>query len=272
MRGFPGDMALRPSPSENDVFERLGGAWWDDDEAGSLSSLRYGVNRPRFRYYRGIIGRYGGRPQAFRKILDIGCGGGYLAEEFAKAGFSVTGLDPVHKSLETALAHARQSSLAIRYLQGVGEAPPFAAASFDAVLCCDVLEHVSDYCRVTAEIARVLRPGGLFFFETINRNFLSWLFMIKLLQDWKYTAFMERDLHLWKKFIKPGEMKQTLAENGLDVAEMRGWFPGGNPVTLFRFLRKRLRGEISHRDLAEKLDMRVGSQKIIAYLGYAVKL
>jgi len=264
-------MVLRSSLSENDVFERLGGAWWDDEEAGSLSSLRYGVNPPRFRYYRGIIDRYAGGSSAFRKILDIGCGGGYLAEEFAKAGFSVTGLDPVHKSLETALAHAGQATLDIRYLQGVGETLPFAAASFDAVFCCDVLEHVSDYRLVTAEIARILRSGGLFFFETINRNFLSWLFMIKILQEWKYTAFMERDLHLWEKFIKPGEVKQALAENGLELAEMRGWFPGGNPVTLFRYLRKRLKGEIRHRELAEKLDMRVGSHKIIAYLGYAVK-
>lgn len=262
-------MCLNPNVNR-DCFERLGHAWWNDDEASALSSLRYGVNRPRFLYYRGIIaGRTGG--PAIRRILDVGCGGGYLSEEFAKAGFAVTGLDPVRKSVQAAGDHARQSALDIRYLAGEGEDLPFRTASFDAVLCCDVLEHVTDYRRVVAEIARMLKPGGLFFFETVNRNVLSWLFMIKFLQDWKYTAVMDRDLHAWRSFIKPRELREALAAAGFDLADMRGWFPGGNLFTLFRALRRRLRGEIGHRELAEKLDMRVGRFKTIAYLGYAVK-
>jgi 2-polyprenyl-6-hydroxyphenyl methylase / 3-demethylubiquinone-9 3-methyltransferase len=269
MRAFRADMTHRSLNVDNDVFERLGHAWWDDDEAGSLSSLRYGVNLPRFRYFRGIIDQCSNQ---YLKILDVGCGGGYLSEEFAKAGFEVTGLDPIFKSLQAAHAHARQSTLTIKYLKGEGEDLPFGGQSFDVVCCCDVLEHVADFHRVIGEIARVLRPGGLFFYETVNRNLLSWLFMIKFLQDWKYTAIMERDLHIWEKFIKPKELKEALSTNGLDLAEMRGWFPGGNLLTLFRSLRRRMKGMITHRELAEKLDMRVGNHTEIAYLGYAVKL
>lgn len=264
-------MTHRSLNGDNDVFERLGHAWWDDNEAGSLSSLRYGVNMPRFRYFRGIIGQRTGHSLICREILDVGCGGGYLSEEFAKTDFEVTGLDPIFKSLQAALAHARQSNLTIKYVKGEGEDLPFKGQSFDVVCCCDVLEHVTDFHRVIGEIARVLRPGGLFFYETVNRNFLSWLFMIKFLQDWKYTAIMERDLHTWEKFIKPEELKEALSVSGFDLAEMRGWFPGGNLLTLFRFLRRRLKGMISHRELAEKLDMRLGNHTEIAYLGYAVK-
>ncbi|RKH85519.1 3-demethylubiquinone-9 3-O-methyltransferase, partial [Corallococcus praedator] len=135
-------------------------------------------------------------------LLDVGCGGGILAEAFAELGMRVTGIDPSASSVETARRHAPQQKLTIDYWIGSGESLPFADASFDCVSCCDVLEHVQDVDAVLAEISRVLKPGGLFLYDTINRTWLSWLFLIKIAQDWKRWAFMEPNQHVYGRFIK----------------------------------------------------------------------
>jgi 2-polyprenyl-6-hydroxyphenyl methylase/3-demethylubiquinone-9 3-methyltransferase len=93
-----------------------------------------------------------------------------MSEAYARHGARVTGVDPSSVSLAVARSHARESRLSIRYEQGRGEAIPLPDASFDLVSCCDVLEHVDDLDAVIRQIARVLRPGGLFFFNTINRT------------------------------------------------------------------------------------------------------
>lgn len=142
----------------NDIYRNMGHAWWDDS-AGAFSSIRFTVNPVRFGYFRRVLNQERMLECGKRKFLDVGCGGGYLAEEFARAGFEVTGVDPAPETIETARSHASTSKLNIDYRIGSGEQLPFADESFDHVACCDVLEHVDDVDRVIGEIARVLRPG-----------------------------------------------------------------------------------------------------------------
>jgi 2-polyprenyl-6-hydroxyphenyl methylase/3-demethylubiquinone-9 3-methyltransferase len=106
-------------------------------------------------------------------LLDIGCGGGVLTEDFASMGCQVTGIDISPRSIEVAKAHAALSGLTVDYRVGSGTELDFEANSFDAVSCCDVLEHIQDWKQVLAEASRVLTPGGLFFFDTINRTLKS---------------------------------------------------------------------------------------------------
>ena len=258
-------------PINNDIYEERGRTWWDEDGDSNLVSLRFLNNPAKFKYFHSIIDRrIKSRPHD-RRLLDVGCGGGYLAEELARAGLDVTGIDPSNQSLKSALKHALQENLDIKYLQGIGENLPFEDGSFDFVCCCDVLEHVGDYGKILGEISRVLKSGGIFFYDTINRNPLSWLVMIKMLQDWKLTAFLAPNVHVWRMLIKPKELLAALSEHHLVSREMRGLSPGLNYPSHFFNLIKRARGTISWPALAQKLDFRITRDLSIVYLGYAIK-
>src|SRR5690242_4673237 len=149
-------------PVDNTIYDNPNDIWWD--ERGILSPLRTMMNPGRFGYFRKILTETLGIDPHGKTALDVGCGGGLLAEEFARLGFAVTGIDPAEPSLGTARAHAAASGLEIEYQVGRGEHLPFADTSFDVVYCCDVLEHVDDLDRVIAEIARVLKGGGVFMY------------------------------------------------------------------------------------------------------------
>jgi 2-polyprenyl-6-hydroxyphenyl methylase/3-demethylubiquinone-9 3-methyltransferase len=164
----------------NAIYRSMGHAWWDDD-VGEFSTLRFWINPIRFGYFARVIAREKLLERGQRRLLDVGCGGGLLAEEFARAGFQVTGIDPAPETIETARTHAGTSGLAIDYRTGVGEQLPFPDGSFDHVACCDVLEHVDDVDRVVGEIARVLRPSGSFFYDTVNRTLISKIAIIKVM-------------------------------------------------------------------------------------------
>jgi 2-polyprenyl-6-hydroxyphenyl methylase / 3-demethylubiquinone-9 3-methyltransferase len=137
------------------------------------------------------------------KNLGRGCGGGFLAEEFARLGFDVVGVDPSAVSIEAARAHAAASSLNIDYRVGAGEQLLVEDGMFDVAYCCDVLEHVSDLDRVISETARVLKPGGLYLFDTVNRTLQSKLVAIKIAQEWPLTRVVDTPMHDWQMFIKP---------------------------------------------------------------------
>ena len=148
---------------------------------------------------------------------------------------------------------------------------PFAAHSFDLVCCCDVLEHVAQYELVVREIARVLKPGGLFFYDTINRNMLSYLVMIKILQEWRSTAFLDANVHVWDMFIKPHELIEVFARSGLVSQEVKGLSPVLNFVAHYVNLRKRGKGKISWPELGERLDLQISDNLSGTYIGNAVK-
>lgn len=254
----------------NEIYSRRGHAWWDEDE-GEFATIRYFVNPVRFGYFRRILEReYDGGPR-FRKVLDVGCGGGLLAEEFARTGFEVTGVDPSEPSIREARRHAEEGGLRIEHSTAAGEQLPFGSAHFDVVLCCDVLEHVEDVGQVISEISRVLRTGGIFCYDTINRTFRSWIAVIKVMQDWPATAFAEPNSHVWKKFIRPAELTDLLARHGLVQRDIRGIAPRSNPVRILMNFNRCARGRISYRELGHSLDMRESSDVSASYMGYAVK-
>ena len=229
------------------------------------------VNPVRFGYFQRVLERECGRGRTGMTILDVGCGGGFLSEEFAKAGFSVTGLDPAPESIEAAQTHALASGLSVDYRVGSGENLPFVQSSFDHVTCCDVLEHVDDVDRVVSEIARVLKPGGLFLYDTINRTWMSKLAVIKVMQDWPSTSFAEPDSHVWEKFIKPAELTACLKRHGLIQKEMRGMGPGSHPIVTWLNFRRRVKGKISFKELGARLKFRESNDLSVSYLGFAQK-
>ena len=203
--------------------------------------------------------------------LEVGCGGGFMTEEIARMGFDTTGVDPSERSVLVAAEHARDSGLDIRYLTGAGESLPFEDQSFGVVFCCDVLEHVRDLLKVISEISRVLEPGGVFYYNTINRTWASLLGAIKVIQDWKLWAFMPPNLHVWKMFIKPREMKLLLRQNGLEWKEHRGMMPNVPIPRLLGHLRKRASGEWTYSELAGRVRMIESHVTALMYMGYAVK-
>ncbi|MDO9083382.1 MAG: bifunctional 2-polyprenyl-6-hydroxyphenol methylase/3-demethylubiquinol 3-O-methyltransferase UbiG [Humidesulfovibrio sp.] len=251
----------------NDVYRRLGHIWWDEEQCGALNLLRFVMNPVRTEYFRRMIDQARASGGTWQKVLDVGCGGGYLSEEFAKLGFEVTGVDPVQESLECARRHAEQADLPIAYIMGSGERLPFGDASFDIVLCCDVLEHVDAPGPVLAEIARVLRPNGLFCYDTVNRTFASWLGVIKMMGSWQ----PEPNVHVWHKFIKPRELVATMAENGLEGRDMRGMAPTGGILSNLRGLYRLARGKTSYRDLGQRMRGAEVRGTSVAYMGYAVR-
>lgn len=256
-------------PVDNAMYDRLAEGWWDPDTF--LYTLRSGINPGRFPYLRRtMVDTLGIEPRGTR-VLDVGCGGGLLAEEFAALGCRVTGVDPSVASLTTARAHAAQGALAIDYLEGSGEALPFADEAFEVVYCCDVLEHVDDLGATMSEISRVLKRGGAFLFDTINRTFRSKLVMVKLMQEWDFTRCMEPNLHDWTMFIRPGELQRQLENAGFTPGPITGLAPGPSPLRLVSLLRARRRGDFDYAELGERMQMRESGDTSILYMGYATK-
>jgi 2-polyprenyl-6-hydroxyphenyl methylase/3-demethylubiquinone-9 3-methyltransferase len=256
-------------PIDNDLYNRLAHTWWEQD--GALTLIRTGLNGARFGYFRQVmLERLGMKPEGLR-ALDIGCGGGYLAEEFTRLGCRVSGIDPSPASIDAARAHARATGLDIEYRVSGGESIPYADGTFDIVYCCDVLEHVHDLDRVIAETSRVLKPGGIYFFDTINRTWRSRLIEIKVLQEWPLTRVQPKDLHDWNMFIKPGELQAVLNRHALDKRHLVGLKPRVSPIRLFRTLRGVRKGKVSYAEAGERLNMGVTRDVSELYMGYALR-
>lgn len=255
-------------PVDNKLYDAREDIWWD--ETKPLNALRTAINPGRVGYLRQVVATLGLRP-ADSTALDVGCGGGIMAEEVAAMGFRVTGVDPSAESIATARAHTARSALAIEYLEAPGEHLPFADETFELVYCCDVLEHVNDLQQVINEAARVLKPGGVYLYDTINRTFPSKLVMIKLFQEWGATAFMPPNLHDWEQFIKPAELLGGLDKAGLRNVEMVGLKPAANPVQLVRLLRKVKKGRMTPAEMGRRSPMAVSRDMTVLYIGHAVK-
>jgi 2-polyprenyl-6-hydroxyphenyl methylase/3-demethylubiquinone-9 3-methyltransferase len=260
---------MRPGDGAESV-RALAHAWWDD-EVGMFASIRYLVNPVRFGYFTRVLGAEAAAGRTHRTVLDVGCGGGLLSEEFARAGFRVAGVDPMAESIEAGRRHAAASGLEIDYRVAAGEALPFDDGRFDVVLCCDVLEHVEAVGPVLAEVVRVLRPGGAFLFDTINRTLESKLAVIKLMQEWPSTAFVPAGAHEHRKFIKPSELRAAMDQVGLRLRDLRGMQPRAAPFTCLRAFRRRARGEIDFRGLGKALRFGETRSTSVSYMGWATK-
>lgn len=254
---------------DNDVYERLGGSWWD--EASLLNLLHGSVTPGRFGYFRDVLARQSGAGVAGLRVLDIGCGGGFLAEEFAALGYRVTGVDPSPASVGVARTHAAGRGLHIDYRVGVGEELPFPDAAFDVACCCDVLEHVSDLDRVISETARVLTPGGRYLFDTINRTLKSKLLAVKVMQEWKLTRLTDVAVHDWDMFITPAELAGILGRHGLASGEVTGLGARAKPLAVLRSYARARQGRITYGELSRQLDVGRISSTAVSYMGFATK-
>jgi 2-polyprenyl-6-hydroxyphenyl methylase/3-demethylubiquinone-9 3-methyltransferase len=266
---------MQPTPDElykqidNALYNEQGDTWWDESQC--LHLLKSSVNPVRVGYFRKLLDQVLKLDCRGAAALDVGCGGGILAEEFAAMGFRVTGIDPSEQSLNTARQHAQAMSLSIQYQQGTGESIPFADNAYPVVYCCDVLEHVRDLPKVIGEICRVTKPGGVFFFDTLNRTFVSKLVAIKIWQEWKSTAFMPPRLHEWRMFIRPEELKGLLVQAGFEFREFRGTSPDVSIPKMISLLRKRAKGKIGYKELGQRFKLVESHDLKILYMGYAVK-
>ena len=199
------------------IYDDVASEWWSD----------------RIRWVRTLKNLVPGRLAWFDKhinwtgqdVLDLGCAGGFMAEALARKGAQVAGIDPAKDAILAAAAHAQAVGLDIRYDVGVGEALPYNAGHFDAVVCVDVLQHVQDLDKVMSEVVRVLRPGGLFLFDTINRNPLARLATITVAED--ILRLLPRGTHDPAMFIKPAELRHAMAGAGLIPGPMTGLGPRG---------------------------------------------
>jgi 2-polyprenyl-6-hydroxyphenyl methylase/3-demethylubiquinone-9 3-methyltransferase len=255
-------------PVDNTVYDRMADSWWE--EGGFLHALA-ALNPARFGYMRRVLLEELHLAPVGLRALDIGCGGGLLAEEFARLGCTVVGVDPSEESLAAARTHAASQGLAIGYQRATGEALPFADESFDIVYCCDALEHVTDLRQVIAETARVLRPGATYLYDTINRTPQSRLIVIKLLQEWQWTALMPPRLHDWHMFIRPAELRRVLEHYGLVPGGLTGLKPRADPLRLVRALRRRKRGLLSYAAAVRAMDLGESPDTSVSYIGYARK-
>lgn len=196
--------------------------WWD--RASKIFAL-YHLNRPRFQFFDRYVSNW-----CDLKVLDVGCGGGFTCEFLAERGAIVAGLDQSHKCIVAAQAHACISGFEIDYQAGMAEEMPFGDRAFDIVICVDVLEHVTDLGQVMVEVDRVLKPGGLFLFDTINRNLKSRIVMIWLMEN--LLGEIPRGVHDWQKFIQPQALTHLLQQQGFSEIEIRGFDVFGKALRL----------------------------------------
>ncbi|NHU45809.1 bifunctional 2-polyprenyl-6-hydroxyphenol methylase/3-demethylubiquinol 3-O-methyltransferase UbiG [Rhodococcus opacus] len=254
---------------DNDVYNRVGESWWEEDNP--LNLLHGSLTPGRFAYFRKVLGETVGRDHHGLRALDVGSGGGFLAEEFTRIGFRVTGIDPSPVSVDTARRHAAGSALDIEYRIGSGEQLPVPDAAFDVIYCCDVLEHVSDLDGVIAETSRALKPGGLYLFDTINRTFASKLVAIKIMQEWRMTRMFDTPIHDWSMCIRPAELEPIMARHGLRLGEIVGLGPRSkNPLRLLDLARAG-GTRLSYGELSRRLDFGQIRSTAISYMGFAVK-
>ncbi len=255
-------------PVNNAIYERLGGRWWDEDAPFEFASLRHCVNPARYAYFTTLLRRF---PPRGRHVLDVGCGGGYLAESFARDGFAVAAIDPAAASIDAARRHAAAVGLSIDYRVARGESLPFPDRSFDIVACCDVLEHVDDLDRVIREVSRTLGDGGILLYDTVNRTRRSLFALIKLWQDWNIVGLREPHVHAWEKVITPRELAARLESSGLRAGEMKGLGPRANPLRLLgTFLRVRRR-TLGNEALARAFAFHETDDLSVSYMGIAHK-
>jgi len=254
---------------DNALYDRFAETWWDEQ---SWLHMLTALTPARFGYMRHVLLEELRLEPTGLRVLDVGCGGGLLAEEFARLGFTVTGVDPSAASLIAADSHARQEGLPIEYQVAAGEALPFDRGSFDIAYCCDVLEHVRDVELVIAETARVLKPGGIYLYDTFNRTFASRVVAIWLLQEWSWTSIMPPDVHDWRMFIRPAELRQVLERYGLRSEDLRGLTARARPFRVLRALRDRKRGRLSYTEALARMDIGESANTSVQYLGYARKL
>lgn len=199
-------------PVELEKFSQLAHKWWDPK-----SEFRplHEINPLRLAYINQIS------PLANKQVLDVGCGGGILAESMAAIGAEVMGIDLANRSLQVAQLHLLESGQKVEYrnitVEALAEERP---ASFDVVTCMEMLEHVPDPAAIITACAKLVKPNGHVYFSTLNRNPKSYLFAI--IGAEYVLNLLPRGTHDFAKFIKPSELAQWSRNAGLNVNDVTG--------------------------------------------------
>ena len=217
-------------PREVEYYTRMAETWWD--RSGPFWPL-HTLNELRLAYITDHLCQHFGRdandkyPLHGLKVVDIGCGGGILAESMAALGAEVTGIDIVEKNIKIASLHAQEHGLSIDYLLTTAAELAASGARFDVVLNMEVVEHVADLPAFMRDCNQLTGSDGVMFVATINRTLLAWLFAIVGAEY--ILRWLPRGTHRWQLFRKPREISALLAEDGLVSSDMTG--VAVNPLT-----------------------------------------
>lgn len=255
------------STINNAIYDEFADTWWDENDF--LHLLKSMVNPWRVPYFKQALIEHYDQEISRVRLLDIGCGGGVLTEEYALMGCQVTGIDVSAKSISVAETHAAANRLPIKYKIGSGTQLPFEDQSFDVVSCCDVLEHITDWRMVIAETRRVLKPGGPFLFDTVNRTIESRIAFIYGLQVLPFTRLMPANTHVWDMFIKPVELTRVVEQNGMTVQDLKGGQIASNPISILWNIALQKTGRINFAELGRRLKLKLSQDLSLNYLGYA---
>jgi len=210
---------MNADPAELQKFSDLAHRWWDPE---SEFKPLHRINPLRLDWIDTAVGLSG------KKVVDIGCGGGILAESMAARGALVTGVDLSEKALGVARLHLYESGLAVDYRHIAAETLALEApGSFDVVTCMEMLEHVPDPANTIRACAALVKPGGQVFFSTLNRNLKSYLMAVVGAEY--ILNLLPKGTHEYAKFIKPSELARYVRNAGLDVEELIGMTY--NPLT-----------------------------------------
>ena len=201
--------------AELEKFSSLAHRWWDP--AGEFRPL-HEINPLRLEW----IARHASLEGA--RVLEVGCGGGILAEAMARRGAKVAGIDLSEKALRVAELHLHESGLSVRYEKAAVED---VSGEFDVVTCMELLEHVPQPASMVSACARLVRPGGRVFFSTINRNPKAYLFAVVGAEY--VLGLLPKGTHDYQRFIKPSELSRWTRAAGLRTEELIGMTY--NPVT-----------------------------------------
>lgn len=204
-------------------FSRIAAEWWNPN--GKFRPLHQ-IGPPRLAFVRDTACVHfkrdakALRPLAGLTAVDIGCGGGLVSEPLARMGASVTGIDPSERNIAIAKGHAEPQGLAIDYRVSRVEDLAAEGKTFDIVACLEVVEHVPDVPQFIAECAKLVRPGGLAVFSTLNRTFKAWALAIVGAEY--VLGWLPRGTHQWERFITPDELKAHCEKAGLKDAAFSG--------------------------------------------------
>ncbi|HEY8051797.1 MAG TPA: bifunctional 2-polyprenyl-6-hydroxyphenol methylase/3-demethylubiquinol 3-O-methyltransferase UbiG [Steroidobacteraceae bacterium] len=211
MSASPSAPAPNADPEELRKFDALAARFWDPQ--GEFRPLHQ-LNPVRVQFIAGHATLAGAR------VLDVGCGGGLLAEALARAGAQVTAVDLAPGMIEVARLHAAESGLTIDYRGAAAEALGAAGDTFDVITCMEMLEHVPEPARMLATLAGLTRPGGRLFVSTLNRNLKS--FMLAIVGAEYVARLLPRGTHEYERFILPSELARWGRSAGLDLGALSG--------------------------------------------------
>jgi len=214
-------------PEEVANFSAIAEEWWDEN--GAFKPL-HKLNPTRLKYIRAqICEHYGKAPQSIDalkglSVLDIGCGGGLVAEPMARTGAIVTGIDASEENIAIAESHAKSSGITKKQLSykatSAEDLLPSTKKRYDVVTALEIVEHVADLSLFIETAAKLVKPGGLIIFSTLNRTPRS--FALGIVAAEYILRWVPRGTHSWNKFVRPSELSRHLREQNLSAEDITG--------------------------------------------------